>query len=259
MSIHTEAQTYDSLSPFYDLMMQDRTPFITHYAALLEPGQRSLLDIACGTGSITVELARRLRDLAAGEPVRVVGLDGSTGMLAVARQRNADIDWIEGDMRAVSPQCGPMELVVCCYNSLQHIDASGLGHAFRSIRKVLTPDGRFAFDIYRPNLPYIRIARCNDLTRVLETPDGRTLEIREDCNFDEAEGILNLTWRLVPHGHPESEPLARISHRVWQHQPETVEAALAAAGFTIITRHGDLDGSPWSSSAKKQVVVCRAI
>lgn len=255
----TEATTYDSVSPFYDLMMQDRTPFIAHYAALLEPGQRSLLDIACGTGTITVELARRLRDLAGGAPVRVAGLDGSAGMLAIARRRDADIDWIEGDMRTVPLQCGPVELAVCCYNSLQHLDAPGLGRAFRSIRAALAPNGRFAFDIYRPNLPYLRIARRNDLTRVLEAPDGRALEIREDCIFDEAAGILHLTWRLVPHGHTEAEPLARISHRVWQHHPETVEAALAAAGFAIIARYGDLDRSPWNSSAKKQVIVCRAL
>jgi SAM-dependent methyltransferase len=257
--MNTEAPTYDSISPYYDLMMQDRTPFIAHYAALLEPGQRSLLDIACGTGTITVELARLLQEAAGSAPVRVVGLDGSAGMLAVAQSRAPGIEWVEGDMRAVPATCGPVDLAICCYNSLQHLDAPGLGRAFRSIRAVLAPGGRFAFDIYRPNLPYVRIARRNDLTRVLDAPDGRKLEIREDSTFDEAQGILLLTWRLVPHGQPDAPPLARTSYRLWQHHPETVEAALAAAGFGIVARDGDLDGSPWNPSAKKQVLVCRAL
>lgn len=256
--MNDQAQSYDAISDHYDLMMQDRTPFLDHYLALLEPGQRSLLDIACGTGTVTIELARRLRELAGPAPVRVVGVDISAGMLGVARQRDAAITWLQGDMRALPGDCGPVDLALCCYNSLQHLDAPGLGKAFRSIRGALAPGGRFAFDIYRPNLPYLRQPRTDTLARELRDADGTGLEIREDSLFDEDTGLLHLNWRLVRADAPAGPPLARTSYRIWQHQPETVEAAVAAAGFAILARYGDLDHSPWHPGAKKQVVVCQA-
>lgn len=253
------AENYDWISGYYDLMRVDLAPYVEFYHGLLQPGQASLLDLGCGTGTITVELARGLRKLTAhGKPPRVIGLDLSQAMLDVAERRDPQIDWLRGDMRDL-PDCGLIDLVVCCYNSLQHLDAQGLGLAMRSVRHVLAPGGRFAFDIYRPNFDYIRIRRKDDLTRTVQAPDGSTLEIREDSEFDEALGMLQLTWRLVQAGHSGGQPLAHAVYRLWQHRPETVEAGLAAAGFEIEERYGSLHRGSWNTAAKKQVVVCRGI
>ena len=55
-------------------------------------GGRSALDVACGSGKLTAELAR-----IAGPTGRVVGLDFSPEMLAVARAHHRDIEFMEGD------------------------------------------------------------------------------------------------------------------------------------------------------------------
>ena len=52
----------------------------------------SALDVACGSGKLTAELARVV-----GHPGRVVGLDFSASMLEVARRDHPDIEFIEGD------------------------------------------------------------------------------------------------------------------------------------------------------------------
>jgi demethylmenaquinone methyltransferase/2-methoxy-6-polyprenyl-1,4-benzoquinol methylase len=52
----------------------------------------SALDIACGSGKLTAELARR-----AGSKGRVVGLDFSVAMLEVARRDHPGIEFVEGD------------------------------------------------------------------------------------------------------------------------------------------------------------------
>ena len=57
----------------------------------LGPGG-SALDVACGSGKLTAELAR-----IAGPPGRVIGLDFSQEMLSVARRDHPSIEFVEGD------------------------------------------------------------------------------------------------------------------------------------------------------------------
>src|SRR5262245_30404570 len=59
-------------------------------AAQIQPGQR-VLDVACGTGIVAREVSARI-----GSGGRVVGVDPSPGMLAVARQLAPNIEWREG-------------------------------------------------------------------------------------------------------------------------------------------------------------------
>ena len=57
----------------------------------LRPGG-SALDVACGSGKLTAQLAK-----VAGSGGRVVGLDFSAGMLAIARKAHPSLEFIEGD------------------------------------------------------------------------------------------------------------------------------------------------------------------
>jgi len=60
-------------------------------ATALTPGG-SALDVACGSGRLTAELAR-----IAGPKGRVVGLDFSAQMLGIARRSYPSIEFVEGD------------------------------------------------------------------------------------------------------------------------------------------------------------------
>lgn len=253
-----ESAEYESLARHYDLMIGDRVPFIGFYSGLLRQGQLSLIDFGCGTGTITAAMAKVMRHLNPHSNSRVAGLDGSPAMLAVAAQHDPGIEWILGDLRQ-PPVEGPFELAISCYNTLQHLDGGGLLKSFRAIRSILAAGGRFAFDIYRPNLPYIRMPQSNRLARSLRDSAGRDLEIREDTDFDEASRVLTITWRLQETDWQDRSPLAQTRYRMWQHEPEAVETALAQSGFSIAERFGGLDGSPFTATSKKQVVVCRAI
>jgi demethylmenaquinone methyltransferase / 2-methoxy-6-polyprenyl-1,4-benzoquinol methylase len=57
----------------------------------LRPGG-SALDVACGSGKLTAELAK-----IAGPRGRVVGLDFSAGMIEIARRAHPELEVIEGD------------------------------------------------------------------------------------------------------------------------------------------------------------------
>jgi ubiquinone/menaquinone biosynthesis C-methylase UbiE len=123
----------------YDQDMQDWPGEIDFYLkfarAAKEKGQ-SVLDIACGTGRVALQLAQ------AG--VRVVGLDVAADMLALARQKAQGLTntrWVEGDMRAfdLGERFG---LVIIAVHSFQFmLTPQDQLECLRSIRRHLVPGG----------------------------------------------------------------------------------------------------------------------
>jgi 2-polyprenyl-3-methyl-5-hydroxy-6-metoxy-1,4-benzoquinol methylase len=109
-------------------------------------GER-VLDIACGHGRITRELARR--------GGRVTGVDISGNMLGIARAAEAcealSITYLQLDVTSAGALAGESFGVVSCSQGLADID--DLGSALRTVSRVLRPGGKFAFSILHPCFP----------------------------------------------------------------------------------------------------------
>ncbi|MFN2590075.1 MAG: methyltransferase domain-containing protein [Actinomycetota bacterium] len=104
-----------------------------------------VLDVACGTGAITRLLPARV-----GPTGRVVGLDVSPPMLAVARSvgtaAGLPIEWHEGDAMALP--FGDAEFdAVLCQQGLQFFPDPPAG--VREMRRVLRPGGRAVVSCWR--------------------------------------------------------------------------------------------------------------
>jgi SAM-dependent methyltransferase len=73
-----------------------------------------VLDVACGTGNATIPAAR------AG--ARVTGLDFSTDLLSIARERSADalveVDWVEGDAQELPFGDGSFDRVISTFGHM---------------------------------------------------------------------------------------------------------------------------------------------
>jgi SAM-dependent methyltransferase len=136
---------YDLLAPKFDY-----TPFRTPDSVLATVGEQLAgfgpfgagLDICCGTGAAMRMLRPLCRD-------RVVGLDFSAGMLAVARQRTADapgsaaLELVRGDALAM-----PFEAafdVATCFGAFGHILPRDMPRLLTGVARALRPGGRFAF------------------------------------------------------------------------------------------------------------------
>jgi len=131
------AEVYERF--FVPALFAEWAPRVADVAGIL-PG-RSVLDVACGTGVLTREAARR-----AGE-AQVVGLDRNEGMLRVARARAPSIQWRQARAEALPYEDGTFDVAVCQFGLMFFEDRA---RALREMWRVLRPGGRLAVAVWGP-------------------------------------------------------------------------------------------------------------
>jgi cyclopropane fatty-acyl-phospholipid synthase-like methyltransferase len=134
--------TYDLLAPHYDAVTGDSAMEAGFVHGIVEQrhGQAvNLLDVACGTGSITALLT---------DTYQVSGLDISPGMLAVAREKlPGGTPLYLADMTCFKIHV-KFDAVVCAYQGVNHLlSLSAWRDFFRCAYEHLNDGGVFIFDI----------------------------------------------------------------------------------------------------------------
>ena len=108
-------------------------------AARLQPGHH-VLDVACGTGVLAREAARRVVPTGS-----VVGIDINDGMLAVARRTAPDIDWREGAAEELPLEASSFDAVVSQFGLMFFTDRRA---ALTQMARVLRPRGCMAVAVW---------------------------------------------------------------------------------------------------------------
>ena len=140
---------YDLLAPFYDAINAeiDYEKWADFIEKIFEKECKNppelVLDLGCGTGKMTLELASRGYDM--------TGIDYSPEMLDVARtaaeENGNDILWLCQDMREFELY-GTVDATVCCLDCINHLESvEDLESCFKLVHNYLIPDGIFIFDI----------------------------------------------------------------------------------------------------------------
>ena len=143
---------YDLLAPFYDEFNGDIN--YSEWADFIEKiikkdytsgSPELILDLGCGTGSMTLELASRGYDM--------TGVDYSTEMLDIAKKRaykdgfDGKILWLCQDMREFELY-GTVDVTVCCLDGINHLTSpKDLDKCLKLVHNYLIPDGLFIFDV----------------------------------------------------------------------------------------------------------------
>jgi SAM-dependent methyltransferase len=240
--LYEHPDVYDALFP--------PEGFVEHYAALAERHPGPVLELACGTGQLTVPLAQRGR--------RVVGLDTSRPMLEAAERRAAAalaaVEFVEGDMRGfdLGVTCG---LIFVARNSLLHLSAPAeFAEALGAVRRHLAPGGVFAFDVFNPDVRLLARAP-GDRAFVMRVPSQRYGELaaEDTSDYDAATQVNRATWYISTPDHPDRWVAPLHLRSIF---PQELPLLLAASGFRLVSRWGDLRGSPFASTSPRQVCVC---
>ena len=224
---------------------------LPYYVELARQASGDVLELACGTGQLTVPVA------SAGLPI--VGIDTSAPMLNTAKARAAaakvSVEYLLGDMRNfdLGRQFG---LIFIARNSLLHLHSTeDILAAFAMVKRHLAPDGMFAFDIFNPNVRMLaRPAGQRFSVTQVETESFGTLSVEGTNDYDSDTQVNRGCWYVSAQGKPDAwiPPLALRSIF-----PQELPLLLAAGGFHLKGRAGDLDQTPFDSTSRLQVCLCQ--
>lgn len=155
-------------------------------AAALQLGER-VLDVACGTGSVT-----RLIGPQIGPQGHLTAVDLNTDMLKAAQTyittTAPPIRWLQADVVEMPVDDADFDVVLCQQSFQFFPDKLG---ALQEMHRVLASDGRLAFNISRGlgQNPYIR-ALADALENHVGADAGESM--RAPCGFGDAEMLRTL-------------------------------------------------------------------
>lgn len=242
--------SYRDFASYYDELMEDarygeRCRYILETAARLHHDMGRTLDLACGTGSLTVLLAEN--------GVDVFGADGSEEMLSIAAQKALAAGqhtlFVRQDMRRLAlPES--IDTCVCTLDSLNHLtDSADVQKTFQNVARYLRTGGLFLFDV---NTVYKHRAVLADNVFVMENEhvfcswqnfsgENDTVDIALDF-FVERSGVYErFSEDITERAYPEAQL------RRW----------LAQAGFDVQGVYGDLTFAPPAETEQRIIFCCR--
>lgn len=216
-----------------------------------------VLDLACGTGSMTLELASRGYDM--------IGIDASPDMLNVAYSRKyslelpRDVLFLLQDMREFELY-GTVGAVCCCLDSLNYLTDDGdLEVCLSLVHNYLDPSGLFLFDVNTPH-KFEHVYGSNSY--VYEEEDCGEGRFCVWQNFYDPQSSL-CDFSLTVFERSADDPTLYSRHDELQCERcftrSEIEAALASTGFELLGVYSDLDFSPATDTDERWYVVARAI
>ena len=244
---------WDDYAAFYDWenaqTVQRRD--VAFWERLAAAADRPVLELGCGTGRITLPVAR--------SGATIVGIDRSlpmleraSGKLRRARQtRHAAL--VRGDIRHLPFRRAQFPLVMAPYGILQSLTRErDLAATLDSVARVLPKRGRFGIDLV-PDLP-----RWSEYEgrRTLSGPMGRDTRVSlvESVTQDRARGLTIFDQRYVTRRHGQRrEQQFTLTFRTLSIRQ--MSNRLQRAGFDIDAVLGDYRGGPWATRADVWVIL----
>lgn len=144
---------YTAFAKHYDILMsdvnyQEISQKINNIINDYYPDADYLVDLACGTGTLSEELSKL--------GFNVLGVDVSQEMLSIAQDKKVKsglrMQYVFGDMTSWSLSDSKADVIVCMLDSLNHLESfDEIKKTFNNAYISLTDGGLFIFDM---NTPY---------------------------------------------------------------------------------------------------------
>jgi len=250
---------YENLEEFadplnYDIEEGERSsPRIAFYCDLARTIGGPALEIACGSGLVTIPIAARGLD--------VTGVDLARPMLEHARKKaeaqGLSIRWVEADARSFDLG-GRYRFIFITGNAFQAFlrreDQEAL---LASVNRHLLPGGTFAFETRNPSGHDLTDQSKEEFDQSYISVEGYRVSVSSLQVYDPVAQIIYWTsyrrWNDGERDHQKETHIAcRFTH------PQELEALLHYNGFQIVQQYGSWNKEPLSASSPSIYSVCKA-
>ena len=214
-----------------------------------------VLDLACGTGSMTLELAKRGYDM--------IGVDGSSEMLNIAFDRKYDLElkndvlFLLQDMREFELY-GTVGAITCCLDSLNYLTGDGeLDKVFSLVHNYLDPDGLFLFDINTPH-KFENVYGNNTYVYEEEDCGGNSFCVWQNC-FDKETSLCDFRLNVFEKDEESSLYVRRDEEQCERcYSKDEIISTLQKNKLELIGIYSDFEFTSASDNDERWYFVARA-
>lgn len=243
---------YNTFARFYDAFTEnvDYPARADYFTALIEKygiGKGILLDLACGTGSLSFEMEQRGFD--------VIGTDVSDEMLdeALAKkiERGSNIIFLNQDMTELD-MFGTVTATICALDSINHLDSpEKVRKTFEKVALFTEPGGVFIFDV---NTLYKHKEVLGDNAFALENDDCFLAWQNELCENDSVKMYLDM---FIAQG----DTYVRESECICEHyySDEVLCSLLEEVGFSVCDVFADMSFEAPANDCERKIFVCKKV
>lgn len=244
------------LNPSLDNLAEYATPYLydaeygryqgdfDFFLKLLPNG--NVLDLGCGTGRLAIPLTQK--------GFKVVGLDASLPMLALARQKaqSLPIEWIHGDIREFHLH-KTFDLIFMAGNTFQALlTEKDQRHMLDCVRKHLKPSGLFVFNTRNPQQRNLTTTSEFEFWHSFQDHHGENVQVYGTQKADSIQSIITYTTKRF---WINRETLTTLQLRFTPY--EQLEKRLEQTGFEIHQVFGDDQKNPFHKDSPSIIPVCR--
>ncbi|MBR4362000.1 MAG: methyltransferase domain-containing protein [Ruminococcus sp.] len=242
------ARYYDQLTANIDY--RRRAAYFNDIIKRYRPAEGGiLLDLACGTGSISEEMSRLGYD--------VIGVDNSDEMLGIALNKKFDsglnIQYLCQDMRRLD-MFGTIDITICALDSINHLpDLLSVREVFSKVAFFSERGGLFIFDV-NTLYKHRNILASNTFTYETEN----VYCIWENSLVPETDEVkMHLEFFELEENGLYSRSSDSFSEKAYSE--DQLEALLNETGFELIAKYGDDSFEPPAPDTQRIVYVARCI
>lgn len=203
--------------------------------------QAKILDVPCGEGRHSIELARR--------KFRVTGVDINKHFLRIARGKTKHerlkIVWQNRDMRDL-PWDGEFDAAFSFWGSFGYFDDRGNGDFLNAVSRVLKPGARFLVDTHVSETLLPKMFPGRIWKQV-----GETL-LLEEKSYDCASSRVNTEWTFIHYG-KKTRRFSSIRLYTYKELCDLLESV----GFESFRAYGFLNGDPFCVGSPRLYLVAR--
>ena len=243
---------YETLAHFYDSLTGDvrYEDFLDYYEKVfgrygVKP--RLVLDLACGTGTLTGLMAERVYEM--------VGVDASADMLIMAREKSDSLDckiepvFINQPLEELD-MYGGADAAVCCLDGINYVEPDSVAEVFRRLSYFIEPGGVLVFDI---NSPY-KLRRLDGEMFIDETDDVYCVW---RADFDEEENACFYGMDIFSRLQNDLWDRQFEEHVEYAYSPEWLKNLLEEAGFTDVGIFGNMNFLPPEETEERIFITAR--